>query len=123
MAMEHAELAPASVPIPKRQSYMVGGDNLSADRRWPGDEPCWRMSSKEGVTWEDDGPINEAGRQILLQHFGLSTIAAHLPLEKLATMSPATLERKRRTLERHGAPHLELVSDRPGAHVPASLAA
>ena len=122
MAMVHAE-SPVAISIPKRQSYMVGGENISVDWRWPGDEPCWRMSSKEGIRWEDDGPLNEAGRQLLLHHFGLEQLAAHLPLEKLATMSPSTLERKHHTLERRGAPHLEPKSDRPGAHVEARFAA
>ena len=123
MVMALAEPSLTTVPVVEKQSYMVGGETLSADWRWPEDQPHWRMSFKEGVTWEVDGPLNEAGRQLLLRHFGLETIAAHLPLEKIATMSPLTLTKKRHTLERNGTPHLEPKSDCPGRHVLAQLAA
>ena len=105
------------------ESYMVGGESTSADWRWPDGTPRWRMSDKEGIEWTDNGPLNEVGRQMLLSHFGLESIAAHLPLEILTAMSPATLLKKRRTLEKHGLERLEPVSTRPGAHIPASLAA
>ncbi|RJR14112.1 hypothetical protein C4585_00755 [Candidatus Parcubacteria bacterium] len=124
MKTKLAEVSAPPLPIPKRQSYMVGGDTISVDWRWPGDEPCWRMSSKEGITWEDDGPLNEGGRQLLLQHFGLEEIASHLPLERIMLMSPHQLEKERRALEaQHGLERLEITSSRPGAHVEARLAA
>ena len=114
---------PVAVRISEKTTYMVGGDSLSVDWRWPKGCPAWRMSDKEGVQWFDDGPLNEAGRQLLLRHFGLESIATHLPLEVIAEMSPATLAKKRRSLERRGLPRLDPVSDRVGGHIPASLAA
>ena len=53
----------------QESSYMIGGEDLSADWRWPKGHPEWRMSSKEGIRWEDDGPLNETGRKMLLKHF------------------------------------------------------
>ncbi len=108
----------------QESSYMIGGEDLSADWRWPKGHPEWRMSSKEGIRWEDDGPLNETGRKMLLKHFGLELVGRHLPIKTLATMSPAALLRKRRGIERRGGlERLEPVSDRPGGHISAKLAA
>jgi len=121
--MRHAR-APVAYPAPHQ--YMVGGEIVSVDWRNGNGDPCWHMSSKEnGVQWDEDGRLNETGRQLLLQHFGLQVIASHLPLEKIATMSPATLLKKRRRLEANGdgLERLEPESGRPGGHISASLAA
>ena len=123
-SMRPAEKVVAAHPVP--QQYMVGGDRIAADWRNGNGDPCWYMSSKEnGVQWDEDGRLNEIGRQLLLQHFGLQVIASHLPLEKIATMSPATLLKKRRRLEANGdgLERLEPESGRPGGHISASLAA
>ena len=121
LAMRHAR-APAVHASPHQ--YMVGGEILAIDWRMS-NTPCWRMSSKgNGVRWDDEGSLSQKGREILLEHFGIQALAVHLPLEKIAAMSPAELFKKRRGLEssRH-LDRLEPVSSRPGDHVPASLAA
>jgi len=106
-------------------TYSIGDETLCVDWRWPDGKPEWRMSDKESVRWLDDGPLNEVGRHMLLAHFGLKTIAAHLPLEKIAHMSPAALLKKRRRLEANGGglERLEPVSNWSGGHISASLAA
>ena len=105
---------------------MIGGEEAAVDWRWPErDNPTWRMSSKEGIRWSDDGPLNEFGRKMILRHFGLESIAPRLPLEKINDMSPATLLKRRRELERRrGLQSLgEPTSSRPGGDILASLAA
>ena len=104
--------------------FMVGDHSLACDWRWPHGHPIWRMSSKEGVEWLDNGPLTEQGRTLILEHFGLDTIADQFPLEVLQETSPANLAAKRQELEKkQKLPHLEVVSTRIGGHVPAATAA
>lgn len=111
---------------PKPAQYMVGDSAKSCDWRGPFDSGArWRMSSKDGVRWDDDGPLDEGGRELILEHFGLQRVAHTLPLAKLVRMSPARLAKKRHDLEERNPalPKMALLSTRMGGHIPAALAA
>jgi hypothetical protein len=82
------------------------------------------MSSRDGVTWDKDGPMTEEGRTLVLKHFGLDTVADKFPLEALKELSPAKLVKERRQLEiRHGYEYLDIVSERAGGGILAEQAA
>ncbi len=107
-----------------KTQYMVGGSDAACDWRWPEGQPVWVMSSKEGVRWYHDGPLNEEGRRMILAHFGLEPIENDLPLAIIAETPPASLAAMRRELEeRLGLGHLEMASTRLGGCIPAASAA
>ncbi len=83
------------------------------------------MSDHEGVQWQTDGPLTEEGRQELLKHFGLESVAGELPLQSVSLMSPAVLIGLRRGLEARSTmlPRLNPVSHRMGGRIPAEQAA
>lgn len=78
---------------PRHDSFSCGPD-YGVDWNFSG-KPGWRMTDKEGVRWEDIGPMNETGRQAVLKHFDLESEADQLPLEVIAGLSPDMLMRVR----------------------------
>lgn len=56
-----------------------------------GGQPGWRMTDLEGVRWEDIGPMNERGREVVIKHFHLESRASELPLAAIASMAPESL--------------------------------
>ena len=114
-------------------------ETRACDWRWPENKPVWTMSTRASgeCQWYSDGPLTEEGRSELLKRFRLKAIADQLPLEKIATMSPAHLVEVAEALEaftqrqpiytRHAiasyAEERGPFSDRIGGHIPARLAA
>ena len=70
--------------------------------------------------WYVDGPLTEEGRKELLKRFGLESVADQLPLETIATMSPAQLAYIGNA---NGQVQSSPVSDRIGDHCSAELVA
>ncbi len=69
----------------------------------------WGRSDKELVgQWSTTPGLDEKALEVLLKHFGLQDFAGEFPLEKVMTMSPATLIAARREKERiHGLERIE----------------
>ncbi len=79
-------------------------------------ERMWGLSVEIGGThihWYRDGDLNEEGRKVILERFGLLNWQDKYPLEKLQFISPAILARKRRKKEKtYNLPEcLLLISD------------
>lgn len=51
----------------------------------------WRMTDKEGIRWEDIGPMNEKGREVVIERFQLQDKADKLPLPVIAGLAPELL--------------------------------
>jgi hypothetical protein len=96
--------------------YSIGGSELSVEWNWQHDG--WRMSSRDGGQWFDDGPLDKAGRALILEHFGLEDLSQQLSLEVVAALSPARLFALRRQHEaRWGLDRKnDMISDRGGGH-------
>ena len=105
--------------------YVVNGVTRACDWQWPRSETAlWSISEREGVAWDPIGKLDEKGREVLLDKFGLTAAAEELPLDVIGAMSPAALEKRRRRLEtERGLPRIEVMSDTMGSHFSASLAA
>ena len=116
------ELPPHMNPTP--QQFMVGSSLCCVDWRW-NDDGFWTMGSKESATWDDDGSLNEVGRQMLIEHFHLQALESQLPIEKLRRLSPSHLVAIRRHIERtcNEACISIAESDRPGGRIRPELCA
>ncbi len=126
-----AHVAPAKVVEPGR--YSIGNSDLSVEWGWV--HPDWSMSSREDYrTWDDEGPLavdrgkywrerQERARLLIIEHFGLERIMDTLPLEKIATISPAALFAMRRELETSCGFECknDMISDRGGGHCSAEF--
>ena len=96
------------------------GSSRTAEWRWPSGKPVWTMAEKEGVGWLPEGRLTEEGRMAILKHFGLEEREFEFPLEAIVLTCPRDLERESRKGS-FGQSDTEHVSDRIGAHIPASL--
>lgn len=76
----------------RRDSISCGPD-FAADWAFNG-QPQWRMTDKEGVSWDDAGPLNEVGRAAVLRYYHLDKprVAKKFPLPVVMNMSPDQLE-------------------------------
>ena len=117
--------------------YSIGNSDLSVEWGWQV-HPNWSLSSRDDyVRWEDDGPLYVAaygdhvwlnqkrGRELIIEHFGLQSIADELPLAVIAMTSPAALFALRRKLEtERGLENKnDMISDRGGDHCSAEYCA
>ena len=83
------------------------------------------MSYKEGSQWFSDGPLDEIGRGILLERFGLTEAEDKFPLETLRSIGPNALMKHRRDLEAKLSlkpPIDNVISDTIGNHIEAMAA-
>ena len=117
------ETVAALVTRVEEKQFMVaawrGHFYVACDWRGPysQDEAKWSMTSRESGenNWYPDGDrypdrtigkLDEVGRKILLDSFGVDAVADEYPLEKIAVTSPRELILRRRELEAaNGLPH------------------
>jgi hypothetical protein len=107
--------------------YSIGDSFGCAEWGWNA-IGVWEMASRDGVRWDNDGKLNdphpalrnlqEHTRVLILEHFGLESIADQLPLATIALIPPSQLYMMRRNLEKErGFPRMDdMKSDRGGDH-------